>query len=336
MIGTQQVQHDTIVTFRILIKSITALLIIAIGSIPLLAQSGGQAGAFSRMGFGPRGMAMGNALTAVTSEGIYSYYNPALAAQARTGNQVNLSTAVMSFDRSLNTVNGTFPLPPTGGITVSLVNANVTDIDGRSIDGYDTGTMKTHEYQIAATLGQQISDNFSAGIGINYYISDLHQDLESATTVGLDIGVLYTISDKLKAGAAIQDLLASYSWDSSTLYGDNSSGRTDQFPTRIQLGLSYHPISKLIVSLNGGRMIHEDQSTNNLKLGTAYRLHKRVTLRGGWQIDNLSAIDVSNHGSIGFSVHLPFDFLQPSVDYAFVQESNNIAYMHTFGIQLNL
>ena len=314
---------------------ILTLLLLSSSNV-VLAQNGGKAGAFSRMGFGPRGMAMGNALTSVSAEGIFSYYNPAIAAQARIGNQVNLSTSVMSFDRSLNVVNGTFRLPPTGGITLSLINANVTDIDGRSLDGYDTGTIATHEYQIAATVGQQISDNFSVGVGLNYYISDLHENLENATTVGLDLGVLYGITDKLRAGATVQDLLASYNWDSSTLYGDNSSGQTDQFPTRFQLGLSYYPNPKLVVSLDGGRLIHNDQSSNNLKLGTVYRLHERVTLRGGWQIDDLSALKVSNHGSIGFSVHLPFDFLRPSVDYAFVQESNNIAYMHTFGIQMNL
>ena len=38
----------------------------------------GLAGAPMRMGFGARGMAMGNAMTAVTSGDVQSYYNPAL------------------------------------------------------------------------------------------------------------------------------------------------------------------------------------------------------------------------------------------------------------------
>ncbi|MDZ7659213.1 MAG: hypothetical protein U5J89_08035 [Fodinibius sp.] len=198
-----------------------------------IAQNGGSAGSFSRMGFGPRGMAMGNALISNTTNGTFSYYNPALIAQS-TGTQVDFSTAAMSFDRSLNTASGTFELPPTAGASLSLINANVSDIDGRTSSGYHTDMLSTQEYQIAAAFGQQISDHLSVGIGLKYYISDLHNDLPNATTLGLDVGVLYMFSDRLQAGAVIRDLLASYSWSSGTLYGDNSSARTDAFPTQLQ------------------------------------------------------------------------------------------------------
>lgn len=300
-----------------------------------VAQSGGSAGSFSRLGFGPRGMAMGNALISNTGNGIFSYYNPALAALS-TGTQLDFSTAAMSFDRSLNTASGTFELPPTGGASFSIINANVSDIDGRTSSGYHTNMLSTHEYQIAAALGQQIGDHFSVGIGLKYYISDLHNDLPNATTLGLDLGVLYMFSDRLQAGAVIRDLLASYSWRSGSLYGDNSSARTDDFPRLIQLGVSYQLISDLLISLEGGQMMHENNSANNLKIGSSYQLHERITLRGGWQIEDLSSIQQTNHFSTGFSVHLPFDLFSPSVDYAFVQEPNNISYMHTFGIQLKL
>ena len=299
------------------------------------AQHGGAAGSFSRIGFGPRGMAMGNALTAVTNEGIYGYYNPALAAYAPEGNQLDLSTAAMSFDRSFNTANGTFQLPPTGGISLSIVNANVNNIDARSIDGYDTGTLATHDYMLETALAQRFG-SLSVGIGLKYYIADYHTDLSSAKTLGLDIGLLYNISSKLKAGLTAQDLLASYNWNSSSLYGDDSSGRHDHFPRRIRLGISYYIISNLLVSIEVGHSIHENQSINNLRIGSAWKMHRLITLRAGWQIDELTSIRNNNHYSAGFSLRLPFDFLTPSIDYAFVEEPNNISYMHVFGLQLNL
>jgi hypothetical protein len=300
-----------------------------------IAQNGGSAGSFSRMGFGPRGMAMGNALISHTENGIYSYYNPALAAQSMN-TQVDFSTAAMSFDRSLNTASGTFALPPTAGASFSIINANVSDIDGRTSSGYHTTMLSTHEYQIAAAFGQQIRDHFSMGVGLKYYISDLHNDLPNATTLGLDLGILYRFSDRLQAGAVIRDLLASYRWSSGSLYGDNSSALTDAFPIQLQFGLSYQLIPALLLSLEGGQIMHEGNAENNLKIGSSYQFHERMTVRGGWQINDLSSIQQTNHFSTGFSVHLPFDLFSPSVDYAFVQEPNNISYMHTFGIQLTL
>ena len=320
----------------------SAKLIIAIVTFLLCApstaftQTGGSAGAFSRIGFGPRGMAMGNALTAVTSEGIYPYYNPALAAESSGGNQIDFSTAAMSFERSFNTVNGTFRLPPSAGIALSVINANVGGIDGRSPDGYDTGTLQTHEYQIASTMGIQISTQLSAGVGLKYYIADYHKDLTNTSTLGLDLGALYKFSENLKLGLTVQDLIASYTWDSSTLYGDESSARTDNFPTQLQIGGSYSGLSDLTLSMEGGRIYYENEYSTNVRLGAAFNLHERITIRAGWQIDALSSVKRTNHGSAGFSVHLPFDLLSPSVDYAFIQEGNNISYMHSFGLRLNI
>ncbi|WP_138429496.1 PorV/PorQ family protein [Fodinibius saliphilus] len=317
-------------------RSLLLFLIVTTCTTAVQAQHGGRAGAFSRLGFGPRGMAMGNAFTATTQEGIYSYYNPAVVAHAGTGNQIDLSTAAMSFDRSLHTISSTFRLPPSAGASISIINANVNDIDGRNADGYHTNMLSTHEYQLTATAGLSLRNNLSVGLGVKYYLSDLHNAVDNATTVGLDIGLLYKISNQLQLGATVQDLIAAYSWNSSNFYGDNLSSQNDPFPTQIKLGIFYNPMDKFHISLDGGQQIHEEGTITNINLGMAYGLHERVTLRAGWQIDAISAIKKTNHASAGFSIHLPFDFMNPSIDYAFVQESNKIAYMHIFGIQLNL
>ena len=45
---------------------------------PELSSMSTMPGAFSRFGFGARGMGMGNAMSSVTEGNIVSYYNPAL------------------------------------------------------------------------------------------------------------------------------------------------------------------------------------------------------------------------------------------------------------------
>lgn len=315
------------------------LFLLCLFSIPLLAaaQPSGYAGSFSRLGFGPRGMAMGNALTASTSEGIYGYYNPALAAYAKSGGQVDISTSLMSFDRSLNSLNGTFKLPPSAGLHIALLNANVTDIDGRTASGYFTDELSTHEYQLLTSFGVNVNPKVAVGVGIKLNLADYHSDISNAKGVGFDLGIIYKFSELLSFGISAQDLLASYTWNSGELYGDESLGETTQdFPNRFNLGGSYKIKTEILIAMNYGWLVIDNDKIQQLKLGAAWAIHERISLRGGWQLDDLENISIANRPSAGFSVHLPFDMLKPSIDYAFLLEPNQISSMHVFGVKLHL
>ena len=85
-------------------RPILVLLVGAVISVPLaaaVAGSGGTSGAFSRMGFGARGIGMGNAQTAVVSGDVTGYYNPALIPFVEY-RFVSATFGVLSLDRSLN------------------------------------------------------------------------------------------------------------------------------------------------------------------------------------------------------------------------------------------
>ena len=45
---------------------------------PEFTEINSKVGAFSRMGFGARGIGMGNAMSSVTTGNVVSYYNPAV------------------------------------------------------------------------------------------------------------------------------------------------------------------------------------------------------------------------------------------------------------------
>ena len=64
-----------------------------------------------RMGFGARGMAMGNAMTAVISGDGQSYYNPAIV-PFESEPTVAASYGVLSLDRKLNFLSFTESLKP--------------------------------------------------------------------------------------------------------------------------------------------------------------------------------------------------------------------------------
>lgn len=314
------------------------ILLTVTGTTAVYAQSAGFAGSFSRVGFGPRGMAMGNSLAGVVQEGMYAYYNPAHAAAGKEGNQVDLSTSIMTFDRSLHMLNGTFRLPPGAGLTLSIINGNVSNIDGRTSSGYHTGELSTNEYQISGAFGLRLTPELYAGFGVKYYVADFHAGIENATSFGFDLGLLYRHTDKIILGMTVQDLLSKYSWRTNVLYGDDSSGNeTERFPLRARLGISYEVNEALLVSLEPGMLLHLTAETvYQLNIGVRYRLHERIALRGGWQSGDLDHLSNSNRFSAGFSVNLPFDLLSPSVDYAFIPEPNRVSIIHVFGFRLNL
>ena len=99
-------------------------------------------GAFSRMGFGARGMGMGNALSAVTEGDLVAYYNPALSVYQQ-GNSFSSSYSILALDRSLNFIDftrrfdfgqktnsdGSTSPRSTAGISIGLINSGVSNID---------------------------------------------------------------------------------------------------------------------------------------------------------------------------------------------------------------
>lgn len=330
------------------------------GIIPVLAQTGGQPGEFSRMGFSPRGMAMGNAMTAVDQEGSYGYYNPAMAAIPGETIQVDISTAALKFDRQLHMVTGHFQLPPMAGLSISIINARVGNIDGRTQSGYHTDFLSTAEYQMFGNFALRFSESIWAGIGIKYNLANYHTDVPSSSGVGIDFGVRAEIASGLVAGIAIKDLLSKNDIDTAELYSTDTAVDSGQpFPTRLLLGVSYEFTDKWLMSLDFEQRLHQakqvrtvteqnngfDQtriirddvnySTQFIRAGSRYHLHERVTFRAGVQFNDMNE-ESSVLPSGGFSLHLPFDRFSPSIDYAFTREPNSISNMHVFSLRLNI
>ncbi|UCH66304.1 MAG: hypothetical protein JSW63_04020, partial [Ignavibacterium sp.] len=68
---------------------------------PQFSKMSVKPGAFSRMGYGPRGIGMGNAMSSVIEGELVSYYNPAVTV-FQDGNSVLTGYSFLGLDRSLN------------------------------------------------------------------------------------------------------------------------------------------------------------------------------------------------------------------------------------------
>ncbi len=326
-----------------------------------LAQSGGFSGSFTRMGLGPRGMAMGNALGTVSQEGVFAHYNPALAAYVEKRN-ADMSTALMSFDRNLHALNLVFALPPSAGLNVGLLNANVYDIDGRTSSGYHTDYLSTHEFQFFAAFGIRLSSRLRLGSTVKINVANFHDDVNNSASAGFDVGVIYELSSSWRAGFSVHDLLSEYSWNTDPLYGtEGGQSQNNPFPVRYRFSSSYtfsdwnlllsseyeiqvqsaeyQRLQVMSGTIPPRNTTHTEEVTTESRLfriGTAWLPHERVTLRAGWEVMDLDFLEETHKISAGFSVHLPYDALQPSFDYAYVREPFGISGMHVLALRLSL
>jgi hypothetical protein len=290
---------------------------------------GGLAGAPFRMGFAARGIGMGNALTSVPYGNLDSYYNPALLPYQSLPT-VLLSYGSLSLDRRLNFVSYTQHLNPDAGVSVGLINAGVSNIDGRDNDGQPTETYSTSENEFFFSFGLVPDNKISFGVTAKVLYYNLYSNVKS-TTFGLDLGALYSISDELKLGLVLQDVLSKYKWDTSKLYGESGSSYVDAFPSRKRLGISYVSREWGLVGSGEFELIG---SAKYARFGAELDLFSGLQVRAG--LDQISfAGDVAAKPSVGFSVQTQIASWNPRVDYAYIFEPYISAGMHYLTLSLS-
>jgi long-subunit fatty acid transport protein len=308
---------------------VIALLMLMVASAA--AQIGGYAGAFSRMGFGARGIGMGNAQTAVVTGAVVGHYNPAALPLADT-RTLSLSHGILSLDRALNFLSFNQPLKPKAGLAAGIINAGVGKIDGRDSDGRQTGDLSTSENMVYLSFANRFSEHLSLGITTKLYHHRLYEDV-STTIVAFDFGVLVPVNEDLTIGATVRDINATYKWDTGQLYGSLRGRRTDdKFPVLYTVGVAYRLPGNLgLVALD---VESSNQKTLTTRFGVEVPLIPEVTVRGG-----LDRIDLKEKGSgvrpaFGFSASQSIGDWTPAVNYAYVIEPFSSTGMHIISLSV--
>ena len=321
-------------------------LVSEIGAQTQTSEISSRTGAFSRTGFGARGMAMGNALSSVTEGSLVAYYNPALSV-FQNGNSAQVGYTFLSFDRTLNFLsftrkfelgvkvdeNGVRSKPRSvAGISAGIINAGVSNIDGRDNQGLSTGDISTSENQFFIGVANKFSDHFSLGIEFKFYYFSL-VDKVSANGIGFDVGALIKPIDNLNISLVITDINSKYKWDTTPVYGQNGSNTTVDFPLLSKVGISYKFVKqKLLVA---AELQHSNAGTNYIRLGAEYNLYKNLNLRGGLDRFNLSNTDEPVRPSAGFSYAYKLNSFIVGIEYAFVMEPYSGSDKHIVGVNFN-
>ena len=306
-----------------------ALSLSSTSSAQISSELGREPGAALRMGFGARGMGMGNAISAVRWGEISSYYNPALA-PFQTTRTATASLGILSMDRRLNFLSYGQDLKPTAGVLVGIMNAGVSEIDGRDVNGRQTETYSTSENAFFISFGTRISPKVSIGLTSKILYYSLFENV-SSTTVGFDIGFIYSVSDQFALSGVFQDLNAKYTWDTSTLYGRDGNTTTERFPLRKRIGISYRP------NYFESTISAEYEFIGSTALARAgieiYPISQLAIRMGVDQLDFQN--DLSAKPSFGFAIQPEFGFVSSYIHYAYIIEPYSPHDIHMISVSVS-
>jgi hypothetical protein len=261
-------------------------------------------------------MGMGNAMTAVAGGEVSSYYNPALPAFSEERYAAG-SFGILSLDRALNFLSYTMPIHPTGGMSIGLINAGVSDIDGRDADGTHTDTYSTYENQIYLAFSNRVDENVSIGVAIKLYHSKLFEGV-TTTTVGFDAGVLFRPANGLTVGAALLDISSKYKWNTKDVNGSGKETE-DKFPMLKRLGVSYAFADPAIVAAID--LEHTSGGSVVLRGGAEYAIVKEFAVRAGADRIDFGDDATGVKPTFGFSARKSLEGWSPALSYAYTHES---------------
>lgn len=309
---------------------------------PAFTELSAKVGAFSRMGFGARGIGMGNAMSSVTTGNLVSYYNPAVS-PFQENNSFQTGYTFLSLDRSLNFLSFTRKFDfysskdssvdrkptSTAGISAGIINSGVGAIDGRDNNGLPTEELSTSENQFFLSVSNRFSKKLSLGVAVKFYYYKLYEEI-TTSGVGLDIGALYKVNDNWNISLMLSDLNSKYEWDTSPVYEQQGLTSTDKFPLLKKIGVSYYdPEAKLLASVE---FENSNARSNIIRAGAEYNIYENLFIRGGIDQLNLNNTDAGIKPALGFSYSKSFDGISIGVDYAFMIEQYSPSDRHIIGL----
>jgi len=283
-------------------------------SVKVYSQSGegGEPGAFMKNGFGARGSALGNSFTAISNDVSAIFYNPAGLSSVEGIQVLGMYSNLFGNVQGLNYGNlGVSKNFEFGTLGLGVIYSSVLDIPYvESVTGPSAETFSDNEMAVMLCFSRRVTENLQIGFNgkiIRHSIAGLE-----ANGFGLDVALLTTFSDKLKAGLMLQDAIGA----KVVL-----NGREDVYVSKFKFGIGYTPISALTIS-------PELMITGNKKvlfsIGSEYDVYKNmIKLRGGYN---------SVQDAPSFGVGLKYS--QINLDYSY-SRNGDLGNVNKFGFIIN-
>jgi hypothetical protein len=200
---------------------------------------GGYAGAFQQSGLGARALGIGGAFVGVADDATAGFFNPAGLVQIHI-RTFGAFFRKMTLDRRLSYITFCQPIREEATLSLGWTNVGVKDVVGRNGNGEITEDIKNYENVIELFFARKILEKLSVGIRIGYAQYNLANI--NAYGIGFGFSVFGKPIQKLRLGAAVENIGMKYSWTSGDywkkfdLLGSSSK---ENFPVNLRFGASY-------------------------------------------------------------------------------------------------
>jgi hypothetical protein len=290
--------------------------------------SGKYAGEFLAIGVGGRALGMGGAAVALTGDVTAGFWNPAGLARIDYPQFVLMHNE--QFGSLLNHDYGAVAIPfgPSTTLGLSIIRLGTDDVARTTGAGLDAaGNLTTDinlfsrvdpnrvvyfnasDWAFIFTYARRVSPDLTYGANLKVIRRDL--DENSATGLGLDVGVWYVPMDGLMLGAAVQDISTTFlAWDTGVTEFITPTAKLGGAYQFTGLGGTIVPAVDVDLRFENRRsasMFHVGGISADLHAGLEYRFASLVSLRAGYS-------DVKQL-TLGAGVHLP----RLSIDYSFAK-----------------
>lgn len=287
-----------------------------------LAQVGGYPGAYLRNAAGVRAFGLGGAYTAVSDDVSAGYWNAAGLAYINTP-QIGAMYSSLSLDRQYNFAAVAWPFGSFGTVNTSWISYKVGNIEARDEFGAVTGAFSNEESAFLLSYGGQPVTGFSLGTTIKVLRHRLANF--KATGVGVDIGMLASVSEKFRVGAVLQNVGTHLAW--------NTPNRTkENWPKTAQLGLSFKPSSFFTASMDyrlraasSGKFVIDTNNYASWHYGMEFLVQEIFGIRMGYS---------NGMFVLGASLLVPSSSNMIHIDYGLSADPIDHSQHHKFGILL--
>jgi hypothetical protein len=299
--------------------------------------TGGQAGAYLKLGMDARAKGLGSAYTAIVNDAAAGYWNPGGLGLAQ---RQQLMAAYTAFPEGGDYSQIAYVLPlsefafpedqrsgSSGGTALGSLGVTVLryaaayNIEARQIDSINPDYYFSNtEGCYGLSYGMLLSQALSVGLGVKGLYHELDQ--EDANGFGIDVGAIWRGFPGLSLGVAIRDVYSQLHW---------STGYQEVFPVTVKAGAGYQrsfgKSHTLLVSVEATHNL--TPALPGLHAGMEYGFEKLLFVRAGYDNGVLA---------LGGGARIPWLGWEQAalvLDYS-VQEDRIVGWDHWFSLKLEL
>ncbi len=270
------------------------------------------AGAFMRLGVGPRALALGGAWTAQANSPSALYWNPAGLARLHKPmmmfavNKLDLGRQQNFISAVLRTSSGAFSL--------GWLGFSITGIEARAGNTTEADyTFANSENAVFISYAQRLGRYFSVGANLKLYYHTLNK--QQGVGRGFDVAALFVPTRYLRIGISLREISDYLNW---------SGGYRDDFPRSIQAGIAVAPNSSFAFTLDA---VQIGDGTVRPAIGLELSPAGTLPLRIGFNRDHFTA---------GAGLRTRLQNTQLNIDYSYARDVISQAPVHRIAVSFTL